>query len=147
VLAGILVSTRFRPARPIYLYAALLASLAVAWVRPPDQLLVDPPALRYALAALVAFAPIFLANLCFTQSFRDSTTADMAFASNLLGAIIGGALEYIALLTGYQALLPLVATMYGLAYLFAVRWRFLADRDLQPVSQPDAAAAADPVAA
>jgi hypothetical protein len=54
----------------------------------------------------------------------------MAFASNLLGAMVGGALEYLALLTGYQALLLVVAVLYALAYLFATRWRVLADRDL-----------------
>jgi tetrahydromethanopterin S-methyltransferase subunit D len=54
----------------------------------------------------------------------------MAFASNLLGAMLGGAVEYLALLTGYQALLLVVAGLYGLAFLFARRWRVLADRDL-----------------
>jgi hypothetical protein len=41
----------------------------------------------------------------------------MAFASNLLGAMVGGALEYLALLTGYRALLLVVAALYGLALL------------------------------
>ena len=47
----------------------------------------------------------------------------MAFASNLLGAMVGGAIEYVALVTGYQALLLLVAVLYALAWLFANRWR------------------------
>ena len=54
----------------------------------------------------------------------------MAFASNLLGAMVGGALEYLALITGYQALLLVVAVLYVLAWLFATRFRRLADRDL-----------------
>ncbi len=54
----------------------------------------------------------------------------MAFASNLLGAMVGGALEYVALLTGYRALLLVVAVLYALAWLFATRWRTLADVDL-----------------
>ena len=54
----------------------------------------------------------------------------MAFASNLLGAMIGGFLEYVALLTGYQALLVLVGPLYLLAFLLARRFRFLADRQL-----------------
>ena len=48
-----------------------------------------PAVARYTLASLVAFAPIFFANLVFTDSFRDTKTADMAFASNLLGAACG----------------------------------------------------------
>ena len=102
---------------------------------PPESLLIDPPVLRYALAALLAFAPVFFANLVFSYSFRDTKTADMAFASNLLGAMVGGALEYLALLTGYQALLIVVALLYGLAYLFATRVRMLADRELS--AEPD----------
>jgi hypothetical protein len=49
----------------------------------------------------------------------------MAFASNLLGAMAGGALEYLALITGYRSLLLVVAVLYGLAWLFATRVRLL----------------------
>jgi hypothetical protein len=108
----------------------LFVALGVAFLVPPESLLIDPPALRYALAAALAFAPVFIANLVFTYSFRDTRTADMAFASNLLGAMVGGTLEYLALLTGYRALLLVVAVMYALAWLFATRWRRLADVDL-----------------
>ena len=45
----------------------------------------------------------------------------MSFASNLLGAMVGGALEYVALVTGYQQLAWLVAGLYLAAYA-AVRW-------------------------
>ena len=97
---------------------------------PADALLIDPPALRYVLAGAVAFAPVFFANLVFTYSFRDTDSADMSFASNLLGAMVGGALEYVALLTGFRSLLLVVAALYAVAFLLARRFRFLADRDL-----------------
>ena len=92
-----------------------------------------PPEIRYALGAIVAFAPIFFANLIFTYSFRDTAAADMAFASNLLGAMVGGALEYVALLTGFRSLLLVVAVLYLLAFVLAKRWRLLSDRDLVAV--------------
>ena len=44
-----------------------------------------------------------------------------AFGANLLGAMVGGILEYMALITGYRALLLLVALLYGLALLFGRR--------------------------
>jgi hypothetical protein len=110
----------------------LFVSIAVAWLLPPEDLLIDPPWLRYLLGVILAFAPVFFANLVFSHSFRDTRTADMAFASNLLGSMVGGALEYLALVTGYQALLLLVAGLYALAWLFATRLRMLADRDLGP---------------
>jgi hypothetical protein len=77
------------------------------------------------------FAPVFVANLVFAYSFRDTRTADMAFASNLLGAMVGGALEYMALITGYRALLIVVAALYAVAWLFATRVRRLADVELR----------------
>jgi hypothetical protein len=130
VLAAIFINWRFPIRRPTLLYAMLFVSIAVAWLLPPEDLLIDPPWLRYGLAVVLAFAPVFFANLVFTHSFRDTRTADMAFASNLLGSMVGGALEYLALITGYQALLLVVAGLYGLAWLFANRLRMLADKDL-----------------
>lgn len=130
VLGAIGISARFTIHRPALLYLALFATLALAWLLPPQQLLIDPPALRYVVAGALAFAPILLANLVFAHSFRETSMADMSFASNLLGAMVGGTLEYLALLTGYQSLLLVIAGLYALAYLFATRWRFLADRQL-----------------
>jgi SAM-dependent methyltransferase len=134
VLLAILVNASFPIRRPFLLYAALFVSLGIALVLPPAALLLDPPWLRYLLVSVVAFAPIFCANLVFTHSFRETTTADMAFASNVLGAVLGGCLEYVALLTGYRALLVLVIVLYALAWLFAGRVRLLADRALAPAS-------------
>lgn len=144
---GINAKVRFRDPRPLYI--GLFLALAVGYLVPPASLLIDPPWLRYALAAILAFAPVFFANLVFTYSFRDTRTADMAFASNLLGAMLGGAIEYLALLTGYQALLLVVGGLYGLAFLLSRRWRFLADRELEaPGIEPvDGEAASTPAVA
>ena len=130
VLLAIFVNSRWPIRRPTPFYLLLFVSIAVAYLLPPESLLFDPPWLRYAIAAAVAFAPVFFANLVFSYSFRDTQTADMAFASNLLGAMVGGAIEYLALLTGYQFLLLVVAGLYGLAWLFATRVRLGADREL-----------------
>ncbi len=139
VLLAILVNSRLKVRRSRPLYVLLFAALAVAFALPPEQLLFDPPWLRYLVAATVAFAPVFLANLVFTFSFRDTKIADMAFASNLLGAMVGGVIEYAALITGYRALLIIVALLYLGAWLFASRLRILADVGLT-LDTPAAAA-------
>jgi hypothetical protein len=131
VLLAIFINARFHFKRPTFLYAGLFISLAVSFLLPPESLLIDPVWLRYTLAAALAFAPVFFANLVFSYSFRDTRTADMALASNLLGAMGGGALEYLALITGYRALLLVVALLYALAWMFATRVRLLADRELE----------------
>ena len=40
----------------------------------------------------------------------------VAFGANLLGAMVGGVLEYSALLFGYRALLVVVGGLYALAF-------------------------------
>lgn len=130
VLLAIAINSRFRPRRPAPLYLALFASLAVAFLVPPEALLIEPVELRYALAAAIAFAPVFFANLVFTYSFADTASADMSFASNLLGAMFGGVLEYVALLTGFRSLLLVVVVLYAAAFILARRWQLLADVDL-----------------
>ena len=134
VLVAILVTARYRIRRPRLIYAALFATLLVAYLLPPDSLLLEPAWLRYLVASVLAFAPIFLANLVFTYSFRDTRTADMSFASNLLGAMVGGAIEYVSLVTGYRSLLLIACGLYGLAFLFATRFRLLGDRELEAAS-------------
>jgi SAM-dependent methyltransferase len=136
VLLAVLLNARLRIRNAAPLYAALFVAIAVAFLLPPESLLIDPPELRYAFAAIVAFAPVFFGNLIFTHSFRDTRTADMSFASNLVGAMVGGALEYLALLTGFRALLIVVAILYALAYLLARRFRLLADVDLVSAGEP-----------
>ncbi|MEA2660968.1 MAG: hypothetical protein QOH08_540, partial [Chloroflexota bacterium] len=131
VLAAIGLNAVWRVRDARWLYGALAVALAIGYLLPPSSLLIDPLWLRYAIASVIAFAPIFLANLVFTHSFRDTEAADMAFASNLLGAMLGGALEWVALVTGYQALLLIVAAWYLVAYALATRWRVLGDRRLR----------------
>ncbi len=122
VLLAIEVSRRVRFRNPNLVYIVLLLTLAVAWVVPPEQLLSLGVGLRFAIAVTLAFAPIFLANLVFTQRFRDVGSSTLAFATNLLGAMVGGVLEYSSLIFGYRFLLILVAVLYALAFLFGRKY-------------------------
>jgi Spermine/spermidine synthase domain len=121
VLAAVEVSRRVIFRNPPRLYAALLVALLVAWAIPLERLLSLPVGLRFVAAVVVAFTPIFLANLVFAQRFKDVSSSAPAFGANLLGAMVGGLLEYGALLVGYRALLVVVAVLYGLAFVFGRR--------------------------
>jgi len=115
VLLAIEVTRRFSPRRP-WVVAALFISLAIVWLVPNAWLLTLPVPVRLLVAVVLAFAPIFCANLYFTSRFKEAANPTAAFAANLFGAMIGGCLEYLSLLTGYRFLL-IVA---GLIYLAAV---------------------------
>jgi hypothetical protein len=117
VLAAVETSRRMIISRPAWLYGGLIATLAIAWIVPQESLLALAIAPRFVAAVLLAFAPIFLANLIFTQRFRAVGDSTLAFGANLLGAMAGGVVEYVSLITGYRALLILVAGLYSLAFL------------------------------
>jgi hypothetical protein len=117
VLAAVETTARFTTPPLKLLYAGIAASLALAWVIHPDWLLPLPFWPRLIAATLLAFLPIYLANVAFSKRFREAGDAQGAFAINLIGTIVGGCLEYAALLTGYDNLLIVTALLYGAAVL------------------------------
>jgi hypothetical protein len=116
VLAAIEVARKFSLPRPSRLYLALFGALAVAWAVPGHALLTIPVVWRLVLGTVLTFAPIFIANLIFAQRFAATSSSTSAFGANLLGAMLGGVLEYGALLLGYRALTVLVAFIYMAAF-------------------------------
>jgi hypothetical protein len=117
VLAAVETTRRFRTPRLPVVFALIAASLALAYVVRPEWLLGLPFGPRLVTAVLLAFVPIYLANIAFAKRFAASADSQSAFAINLLGAIVGGCLEYAALLTGYANLLVVVGALYLLAFL------------------------------
>src|SRR5262249_19712502 len=106
-------ASRRRLLHPALLFAALLASLGLAWAVPLAALATLPPGLRYAAASALLFAPIFLANLVFARAFRDAERPAFAFGANLCGAVLGGPLEYLSLVLGSRALFLVAAALYA----------------------------------
>ena len=115
VLAAVEVARKVRFRQPVVLYVLLLAALAIAWSVPTSWLLGLSVVPRFVVAIAIAFSPIFLANLIFADRFRDVASSTTAFGVNLLGAMIGGVLEYASLIIGYRGLLILTAMLYTLA--------------------------------
>ena len=67
------------------------------------------------VAAGVFAIPIFFAGLLFASEFRASDSPAAALAANMLGAVVGGLLENLSLITGMKALLLVAAVLYALA--------------------------------
>ncbi len=76
---------------------------------------------RFVLASVLTFSPIFFANLIFGLAFHDRKHAEELFGWNLIGAALGGIIEYTSKAIGYNALALLVALCYTLAFLFLKR--------------------------
>jgi uncharacterized membrane protein len=123
VLAAVETTRRFRtPPLPV-VFAGVALSLLLAWFVRPDWLLALPRLPRLLVAVVLAFLPIYLANVAFSKRFAESADTRAAFAVNLLGAMLGGCLEYAALVTGYRNLLVVVCVLYLVAFLLVPRVR------------------------
>ena len=121
VLAAVETTRRVRTPALLVVYGGIAAALALGYLVPADGLLSLPFALRLLASSALAFLPIYLANIAFAKRFAESGDRQEAFAVNLLGAMVGGCLEYGALLTGYRNLLLVVAALYLVAFVLKPR--------------------------
>ena len=132
VYLAIEVERRVRIGRPTLLFGLLFGGLLLAGIVPVSWLLSLPLIPKFLAATALAFLPIFVANLIFAERFRDTVDPTAAFGANLLGAMFGGTLEYLSLVTGYRGLLIVAASLYALAWLCMPRMRPGAARDMAP---------------
>ena len=121
VLIAIEVERRTGVRKRTLLYPLLFVGLLVAGLVPAEWLLSLDTVPRFFAATLLAFFPVFIANLVFASRFRDTADPTTAFGANLLGAMVGGVLEYLSLITGYRGLLVIAALLYALAWVFGAR--------------------------
>jgi hypothetical protein len=123
VLAAVELTARV-PTPPVpVMYGVLLGGLALSWAVPASWLLGLEVWVRLVVAVVIAVLPIFAANVIFAKRFAATADAPLAFGTNLLGAILGGCLEYLSLVFGYRALLIIAASVYVLAFLVRPRER------------------------
>jgi len=96
--------------------AGLLLGLAGAYWFPFERL-GESAAMAGWISAAVFCVPVFFAGLLFAREFRLTDSPSAALGANMLGAVAGGLLENISLITGMRALLLLAAGLYCLAAL------------------------------
>ncbi len=69
--------------------------------------------LRWVLGAALVALPIGIAGLIFPMVFQGVKDVRAGFASNLLGAVLGGCAEYTTMLYGIQSLTLAAALIYA----------------------------------
>ena len=122
VLLAVEVTRRLRRRpTPALAFGLLSLTLLVAWLVPISWLLSLPLELRVLAAVGIAFGPVFASNIIFATRFASTEDATGAFAANLLGAMVGGCLEYLTLVVGYPSLLLIAGLLYLAAFLLAPR--------------------------
>ena len=98
-------------------YVLLAGALALQLAVPTSVLADFPFAARAVLGAVLVSLPLLASGTLFATSLARAGSADRALASNLLGAIVGGLVEYLSMVTGFRMLIVLAAVFYALAYL------------------------------
>ncbi len=111
VLIANLLAMHLRRTSP-WLYLPLLLSLVFLYFVPRDTILGLSFAARLLWALFIVPLPIFFAGLIFSTTFRDGGDASTLLAANLIGATIGGFLEYIAMAIGTRNLLLIIVVAY-----------------------------------
>jgi Spermine/spermidine synthase domain len=115
ILAANALSIRFQFRRVMPFYALLFVALALNFVVPLSLLNGLPTVPRLVLGASVLSAPLFLASIIFAALFSAAPDPSKALGINLLGALVGGVLEYSSMMVGINALNVLASALYGLS--------------------------------
>ncbi len=119
VLIANLVVQRRQLARTTPLFIALYAALALAYAVPADALLPLGTIAQWIAGGAMVALPILFASLIFSTLLARRDDAARALAYNLLGAIIGGVLEYSTMALGIKAMYVLAVVIYACAQMSA----------------------------
>lgn len=128
VYLAIEVTARVKQFNLFLLYGLLMLSLLVVWIVPIRELLAFSGYVRFLIATCLTFTPIFIANLIFATRFDEAAISTDALGANILGAVLGGFLEYSALMIGYQHFALIILFLYSVGFgwlLYARRLRFV----------------------
>jgi hypothetical protein len=74
--------------------------------------------IRMLAGGCIIALPLFFAALIFAKAFAVVESPSLALASNLFGALVGGMLEYVDMLTGLAFLNIIAMILYGLSFIF-----------------------------
>ena len=103
--------------RPWVVGVPLLGLLLLAYLLPIGSIGFGSLAAETAFYSALTFSPVLLAGLLFSGSLKQTDNVAFAYGANLLGAMLGGVGEYLALITGYRGSWSCIAFCYLVAIL------------------------------
>lgn len=116
ILLANFINTKIKFRRLNMLYLFLFIFLALQLIVPNSLFASLDLVPRYLLSSTFYFLPIFVANLIFAAKFKNVKDQSQVFGANLLGAVLGGFLEYGALAIGYKYLALFIMLFYFLTF-------------------------------
>ena len=107
----------FRPQRLDLVYLGLFGSLLLGYFIPVEMLLRYSRATAGLASAGLLCLPLLFAGIIFATSLTRAASLPAAFASNLMGAILGGLCEYSSMMLGFRNLYLVALAIYGLSWI------------------------------
>ncbi len=117
--ANVVTATCKRTVSRHFILAGLFVGLGIAYFTPFSRLPFHP-AIVGLIASGIFAVPVFFAGLLFSREFATAPLPSAALGANVLGAVLGGLLENMSLMTGMRSLLLLAVVVYAIASLALV---------------------------
>lgn len=122
-LANLLVMKMGKAPPPLITYGLLFISLIAGLGLAFTPLISLTPWLSRIIMTAVLTLPLFFSGFAFSTELRKSVSVAVALSSNLLGAMLGGFLEYNSMYFGFRSLYFLALITYGLAFICSLKAR------------------------
>jgi len=116
ILFANLVASKIKSYRLEPFYALLAVAIVLEWYIDTSVFLSFNRTLGLILSSALLALPLFFAGIIFARSFKEVKNPANVFAFNLAGAVLGGMLEYSAMIAGFKALSFIVLALYAASY-------------------------------
>ena len=105
-------------AKPVIQYGLLVVTLVLSYFIPVDMFLHLPLFGQWLLGSVLVALPIFFSGILFALIFKERPEPARALGYNVLGAVLGGLLEYSSMFLGTKPLYMVSLLMYIAAFYF-----------------------------
>ena len=106
---------------PLPWFGALFAAVILLWWLPVEWLTTLPLLARGAAGGLLTGLPVGLAGVIVPMLLARAASPVAALGANLLGAVLGGCLEYFSMFGGLRSVALMALVLYLLAFLLVRR--------------------------
>jgi Spermine/spermidine synthase domain len=107
----------------LFWFVPLFLALGLLWILPVARLNALPMLARGLLGGVAVVLPVGFAGIIVSQRLAKSENPTASLGSNLIGAVLGGCLEYFSMVFGLRALILFAAFFYLAAMIATVRSR------------------------
>jgi SAM-dependent methyltransferase len=119
--ANLVVMKMGKAPSPAVTYGLLFAALAAGLISTCLAMGKLPSSIERMIMTILLTLPLFFSGFSFSTELDKSVSVSVALSSNLLGAMLGGFLEYNSMYFGFRVLYLIAFIMYLLAFLWSSR--------------------------